>query len=135
VYTMDQPSPVICMYVCVGTVSHALGPTDPLVVALGEPTVRLNVSPRYSGTIDTCVNPPTADTHAQCIRAPRLRCRAQPTAAATQRCCCRAARIQRRMYPRIEDLLALCSRLLRIQRAAVSDPLGYARPCSRAAPQ
>jgi hypothetical protein len=33
VYTMDQPGPVICMYVCVGTVSHALGPTDPLVVA------------------------------------------------------------------------------------------------------
>ena len=33
VYTMDWPGPVICMYVCVGTVSHALGPTDPLVVA------------------------------------------------------------------------------------------------------
>jgi hypothetical protein len=33
VYTMDQPGPVICMYVCVGTVSHGLGPTDPLVVA------------------------------------------------------------------------------------------------------
>jgi hypothetical protein len=31
--TMDWPGHVICMYVCVGTVSHALGPTDPLVVA------------------------------------------------------------------------------------------------------
>ena len=34
VYTMDRPGPVICMYVCVGTVSHPHGPTDPLVVAL-----------------------------------------------------------------------------------------------------
>jgi hypothetical protein len=33
VYTMDRPGPVICMYVCVGTVYRALGPTDPLVVA------------------------------------------------------------------------------------------------------
>ena len=33
VYTMDRPGPVICMYVCVGTVSYGLGPTDPLVVA------------------------------------------------------------------------------------------------------
>jgi hypothetical protein len=24
VYTMDRPGPVICMYVCVGTVSHSL---------------------------------------------------------------------------------------------------------------
>ena len=32
VYTMDWPGPVICMYVCVGTVSHAFEPTDPLVV-------------------------------------------------------------------------------------------------------
>ena len=35
-YTMDWPGLVICMYVCAGTVSHALGPTDPLVVALFE---------------------------------------------------------------------------------------------------
>ena len=35
VYTMDRPGPVICMYVCVATVYRALGPTDPLVVALG----------------------------------------------------------------------------------------------------
>ena len=35
VYTMDRPGPVICMYVCVGTVYRALGPTDPLVVAVG----------------------------------------------------------------------------------------------------
>jgi hypothetical protein len=34
VYTMDWPGPVICMYVCTGTVSHPYGPTDPLVVAL-----------------------------------------------------------------------------------------------------
>ena len=34
VYTMDRPGPVICMYVCVGTVCHALGPTDQIVVAL-----------------------------------------------------------------------------------------------------
>jgi hypothetical protein len=33
VYNMDWPGPVIGMYVCVGTVSRALGPTDPLVVA------------------------------------------------------------------------------------------------------
>jgi hypothetical protein len=34
VYTMDRPGPVICMYVCVGTVSYSLyGTTDPLVVA------------------------------------------------------------------------------------------------------
>ena len=33
VYTMDRPGPVICMYVCVGTVSYLLGLTDPLVVA------------------------------------------------------------------------------------------------------
>ena len=32
VYTMDWPGPVICMYVCVGTVSHAFKPTDALVV-------------------------------------------------------------------------------------------------------
>ena len=32
-YTMDRPGPVICMYVCAGTVSHPLEPTDPLVVA------------------------------------------------------------------------------------------------------
>jgi hypothetical protein len=102
------------------------------------------VFPRNSDTLEcittvlrysTCVNPPTANTHAQCIHAPRLRCRAQPTAAATRRCCCRAARIQRRTYPRIADPLALCSRLLRIQRATVSDPRGSTRPCSRAAPQ
>ena len=31
---MDRPGPVICMYVCVGTVSHPYGPTDPLVVVL-----------------------------------------------------------------------------------------------------
>jgi hypothetical protein len=37
---MDQPGPVICMYVCVGTVSHALGPTDPLVVAVRGPIER-----------------------------------------------------------------------------------------------
>jgi hypothetical protein len=30
VYTMDRPGRVICMYVCVGTVFHPLGPTDPL---------------------------------------------------------------------------------------------------------
>ena len=36
VYTMDRPGPVICMYVCVGTVSHPHGPTDPLVVALAH---------------------------------------------------------------------------------------------------
>ena len=36
VYTMDWPGLVICMYVCVGTVSYRLGgPTDPLVVAQG----------------------------------------------------------------------------------------------------
>jgi hypothetical protein len=34
VCTMDWPGPVICMYVCVGTVSYALRPTDPLVVAI-----------------------------------------------------------------------------------------------------
>ena len=34
VYTMDWPGPVICMYVCVGTVFHGLRPTDPLVVVL-----------------------------------------------------------------------------------------------------
>ena len=33
VYTMDRPGRVICMYVCVGTVFHALEPTDPLIVA------------------------------------------------------------------------------------------------------
>ena len=33
VYTMDRPGRVICMYVCVGTVFHPLGPTDPLVLA------------------------------------------------------------------------------------------------------
>ena len=33
VYTMDRPGPVICMYVCAGTVSHPYGPTDPPVVA------------------------------------------------------------------------------------------------------
>jgi hypothetical protein len=33
VYTMDWPGPEICMYVCVGTVSHAFELTDPLVVA------------------------------------------------------------------------------------------------------
>ena len=33
VYTMDRPGPVICMYVCVGTLSHLHRPTDPLVVA------------------------------------------------------------------------------------------------------
>jgi hypothetical protein len=107
----------------------------------------------------TCVNLPTADTHAQCIHAPRLPCRAQPIATATQRCCCRAARIQRRIiiywvsgletHPGLilclthftfqnqiqappALALALCSHLLRILRAAVSDPLGYARPCNRA---
>jgi hypothetical protein len=31
-YTMDWPGPVICMYVCVGTVSHRHRPTDPPVV-------------------------------------------------------------------------------------------------------
>ena len=31
-YTMDWPGPVICMYVCVGTVSYGLKPTAPLVV-------------------------------------------------------------------------------------------------------
>ena len=77
----------------------------------------------------TCVNPSTADTHAWCIRTPRLLHHAQPTAAATQHCCCRAARIQRQAYPRTADPLPLCSRNLRMQRAAVSDPLGYARPC------
>ena len=80
--------------------------------------IRLNVLPMVTTVLgySTCVNPPTADTHAQCIRAPRLRRRAQPTAAATQRCCCLVARIQRRTYPRIADPLALCNRLLRIQR-------------------
>jgi hypothetical protein len=34
VYTMDQPGPVICMYVCVGTVYRAFEPTDLLVVAV-----------------------------------------------------------------------------------------------------
>ena len=34
VYTMDQPGPVIRMYVCAGTVSHPYEPTDPLVVVL-----------------------------------------------------------------------------------------------------
>ena len=34
VYTMDWPGPKICMYVSVRTVSHALGPTDPPVVAV-----------------------------------------------------------------------------------------------------
>ena len=33
VYTMDRPGPAICMYVCVGTVSHPYELTDPLVVA------------------------------------------------------------------------------------------------------
>ena len=33
-YTMDWPGPVICMYVCVGTVSHGFEPTDLLVVVL-----------------------------------------------------------------------------------------------------
>ena len=33
-YTMNLPGPVICMYVCVGTVSHGFGPIDPLVVAI-----------------------------------------------------------------------------------------------------
>jgi hypothetical protein len=32
VYTMDWPGPVICMYVCVGTVSYSLRLTNPLVV-------------------------------------------------------------------------------------------------------
>jgi hypothetical protein len=36
VYNMDWPGPVICMYVCVGTVSRGLRPTDPLVVAIGS---------------------------------------------------------------------------------------------------
>jgi hypothetical protein len=31
--TMGWPGRVICMYVCVGTVPQALGPTDPLVMA------------------------------------------------------------------------------------------------------
>jgi hypothetical protein len=34
VYTMDWPGSVICMYVCVGTVSHPFKPTDTLVVAI-----------------------------------------------------------------------------------------------------
>jgi hypothetical protein len=33
VYTMDWHGPIICMYVCVRTVSHAVEPTDPLVMA------------------------------------------------------------------------------------------------------
>ena len=33
VYTMDWPGPIICMYVSVGTVSHAVRSTDLLVVA------------------------------------------------------------------------------------------------------
>jgi hypothetical protein len=32
-YTMDWPGPVICMYVCVGRVSHVFRPTDIIVVA------------------------------------------------------------------------------------------------------
>ena len=39
VYTMDQPGPVICMYVCVGTGSHPYGPTDPLVVVYSADTI------------------------------------------------------------------------------------------------
>jgi hypothetical protein len=101
---------------------------------LSHTSVTSVVFPRNSDTLEcittvlgysTCVNPPTADTHALFIHAPGVRCGAQPTAAATHRCCCRAARIHRRTYPMIADPLALCSRLLRIQRAAVSDPLGY----------
>ena len=43
VYTMDWPGRVICtsMYVCVGTVFHTFGPTNPLVVASGA-------RPRYA---------------------------------------------------------------------------------------
>ena len=41
VYTMDRSGPVICMYVCVGTVSHPLEPTDPLVVALVQSAILL----------------------------------------------------------------------------------------------
>jgi hypothetical protein len=41
VYTMDWPGPVICMYVYVGTVSHLLGPIDPLVVAIRRTAVFL----------------------------------------------------------------------------------------------
>jgi hypothetical protein len=49
VYTMNLPGPVhvICMYVCVGTVSHLLELTDLLVVArtqrvliLSDPTFK-----------------------------------------------------------------------------------------------
>ena len=48
VYTMDWPGPVICMYVCVGTVSHVIGPTDPLVVARAATR---NEAPRPPGCI------------------------------------------------------------------------------------
>jgi hypothetical protein len=34
VYSMNWPAPVICMYVCVGTVSHAFEPTNLLVVVV-----------------------------------------------------------------------------------------------------
>jgi hypothetical protein len=37
VCTMDWPGPVIRMYVCVGTVSHAFEPPNPLVVAIAKP--------------------------------------------------------------------------------------------------
>jgi hypothetical protein len=33
-YTMDLPGPVICMYVCTGTVFHVLKLTDLLVVTI-----------------------------------------------------------------------------------------------------
>jgi hypothetical protein len=54
VYTMDCTGPVICtsMYVCVGTVSHALGPTDPLVVAL-------DYEPNFWGKVDTLSQNPS----------------------------------------------------------------------------
>ena len=41
VYTMDWPGPVICMYVCVGTVSHGFGLTDSLVVVIVELDLQL----------------------------------------------------------------------------------------------
>jgi hypothetical protein len=51
VYTMDWPGPVICMFECVGTVSHALEPTDPLVVAYRPtPPGLRNMGPRGGPT-------------------------------------------------------------------------------------
>jgi hypothetical protein len=51
VYTMDWPGPVICINVYVGTVSRALRPTDPLVVALGIKPSESGIKPKIKRSL------------------------------------------------------------------------------------